>query len=174
MAIVEIEIDAADIIATLTGLVTALDDTSRDAMTLSMDIVAAEARTRAPVSPGSAADGGLVDGSGFMRRSIGTGTVEGSLTAGTLAGVVSASAPYALHVEYGTKAHEYGPRKKKAMRWASNGGRNGWAFAKWVKHPGTAAQPFLRPALASSHGAIVQRFQVATRLAIARAKKGAR
>jgi hypothetical protein len=106
-----------------------------------------------------------------VRRSIGAGDIDGTFSGGGLTGTVSASAPYALHVEYGTSKHEYGPKKKKVMRWASDGGRNGWAFSKWVKHPGTAAQPFLHPALAGNRDAIVRRFQTSVRRAIVRAKK---
>lgn len=174
MARIEIDIDASGLKNTLANLIGELDTSLSDAMTLSLDIVAAEARTLAPISPGSAADGGVVDSSGFLRRSIGAGPVEGTFSEGGLSGTVSASAPYALHVEYGTKPHVIKPRTKRALRWASAGGKNGWAFAKQVNHPGTAARPFLRPALTRNSDAIVSRFQVATRLAIARAKAGAR
>ena len=178
MALVEIEFDASSLSAMLARLPGELDRSmggAGGAMALSLDIVAADARTRAPVSPGSAAEGesAVAEATGFLLRSINTGPVEGDFVTG-ITGTVSASAPYALHVEYGTKAHIIRPKNKKALRWASGGGAGGWAFAKSVKHPGTTAQPFLRPALTASRDAILNRFSVATRLAIARAKAGAR
>ena len=175
MSIVEIEMDATALVATFGRLIGEMDATMAQAVELSLDIVAADARTRAPISPGSAADGEFMGpvNTGYLRRSIGAGDVTGSFSDGGLEGVVSASAPYALHVEYGTKPHEIRPKNKRALRWASAGGKNGWAFAKVVKHPGTAPKPFLRPALTANRDAIINRFSVATRLAIARAKAGA-
>lgn len=196
MSIVEIEMDATALVATFGRLIGEMDTTMAQAVELSLDIVAADARTRAPISPGSSADGesAAQEATGFLRRSIGAGDVEGTFSAGGLVGVVSASAPYALHVEYGTKPHEirpkanrasFGPNQsgynsqntkpgKRALRWPGGaGGAGGWAFAKVVKHPGTAAKPFLRPALTANRDAIINRFSVATRLAIARAKAGA-
>lgn len=51
-------------------------------------------------------------------------------------------APYVMHVEFGTKPHVITPRNKKALYWT------GAAHpVKLVRHPGTEAQPFLRPAI---------------------------
>jgi HK97 gp10 family phage protein len=47
---------------------------------------------------------------------------------------------YATHVEYGTAPHEIRPKNKKALYW--KGAEHPVAV---VHHPGTAAQPFLRP-----------------------------
>ncbi|MEU1309505.1 HK97 gp10 family phage protein [Streptomyces cinnamoneus] len=49
---------------------------------------------------------------------------------------------YALYVEMGTGPHVITPRNKKALYWP--GARH--PVAK-VNHPGTPAQPYLRPAL---------------------------
>lgn len=51
-------------------------------------------------------------------------------------------APYWADVEYGTKPHMIYPVNAKALRWE---GPSGPVFAKKVKHPGTKAQPFIRP-----------------------------
>lgn len=53
-----------------------------------------------------------------------------------------ANAPYWAHVEYGTKPHMIIAVNKKALRWESGGAVH---FAKTVHHPGTKAQPFIRP-----------------------------
>ena len=49
---------------------------------------------------------------------------------------------YAKHVEFGTKAHIIRPKNKKALHW---GGKKG-PVVKFVHHPGTEAQPFIRDA----------------------------
>jgi hypothetical protein len=73
-----------------------------------------------------------------------------------------ASANYAAHVEYGTKAHVIKPRNKKALRFPAGGtsttlsgrvrtgelrrlGKGAYVFSKGVQHPGTKPQPFMRP-----------------------------
>jgi len=48
---------------------------------------------------------------------------------------------YALFVEYGTVPHVIKAKNAKALHWKS-GGKD--VFAKWVNHPGTKAQPFIR------------------------------
>ena len=57
---------------------------------------------------------------------------------------------YALYVEFGTPPHIIKPKTAKALHWKvdSIGPRGGKketdVFAKVVKHPGTAPQPFIR------------------------------
>lgn len=46
------------------------------------------------------------------------------------------------YVEYGTEPREFGPRTKKALWWPG-----AHHPVKKVYHPGTPAQPFMRPAL---------------------------
>lgn len=89
---------------------------------------------------------------GNLGRTIRLGTVtDDSVTvlAGGRSGV-----GYARAVEFGTQPHVIVPRRRKALAW---GGRrrlsgalaSGSAptfFAKRVNHPGTRAQPYLRPA----------------------------
>lgn len=154
----EIKLDVRGLTASLGRLMDEMDRTFEGAMAESMDIVAQEAAIRAPLVTGE------------LVLSINAAPVTGSLSAGTLTGIVSSSLPRALWVEEGTEAHVIRPRKKKALRWASNGtGAEGWRFAKKVNHPGTKAKPFLKPALASKREAIEAKFESATRLAIRRA-----
>lgn len=67
--------------------------------------------------------------------------------AGGLTGVItldSNRAHYGYFVHHGFPAHNIRPKNKKALRWAS-GGR--FAFAKSVRHPGFAGDPFVFNAL---------------------------
>lgn len=73
---------------------------------------------------------------GNLRRTIHIGQVT-SRSAETIAG-----AKYAAAVEFGTRAHEIRPRNKRTLRWKGSGGV---VFAKFVRHPGTRAQPFMIP-----------------------------
>lgn len=58
---------------------------------------------------------------------------------------IHAHAPYAAYVELRTRPHTIRRRRAKALRWVEPSGRV--RFAWKVRHPGTDAQPFLRPAL---------------------------
>lgn len=70
---------------------------------------------------------------------------------------VAAQASYARAVEEGTQPHTITPRAKKALRWAATASKRRlsgrpakrarvrWAFAKWVRHPGTGPRPYLIP-----------------------------
>jgi HK97 gp10 family phage protein len=89
-----------------------------------------EARRRAPVDTGR------------LRSSI----VSRAETSGRSVGyVVGTNVNYAAAVEYGTAPHVIKPKNKKALAWP--GGRH--PVAK-VNHPGTRAQPFMRPAIEMS------------------------
>ena len=57
--------------------------------------------------------------------------------------ILRSSANYSAHVEFGTKPHIIIPVNKKALHW-KKGEED--IFAKKVNHPGTNAQPFMRPA----------------------------
>lgn len=50
---------------------------------------------------------------------------------------------YAPYVEYDTKPHVIMPKTKRVLAWRT--GRT-WHFARRVQHPGTKAQPYMRPA----------------------------
>lgn len=55
--------------------------------------------------------------------------------------IIRISAPYWHFVEYGTEPHVIRPRTKKALWWPG-----AHHPVKMVRHPGTPAQPFIRPA----------------------------
>lgn len=86
---------------------------------------------------------------GDLRRSLGV-RVEGNRI------LVGPSAPYAPYVEFGTAPHDIKPKAgHKALKFMVNGHP---VYAKIVHHPGTKAQPFVRPAFeawAASLGAVV-------------------
>lgn len=53
-------------------------------------------------------------------------------------------APYAPWVHWGSRPHIIRPREKKSLRWPSGaGGKTGFVFAKWAKHPGFSGDPWL-------------------------------
>ncbi|MGV9579728.1 HK97-gp10 family putative phage morphogenesis protein [Streptomyces sp. NPDC003509] len=86
-----------------------------------------EARRRAPVDTGRLR-------SSIVSRSEGSGRTVGY--------VVGTNVNYAAAVEYGTAPHVIKPKNKKALYWP--GARHPVAQ---VNHPGTRAQPFMRPAV---------------------------
>ena len=86
-----------------------------------------EARRRAPVDTGRLR-------SSIVSRSEGSGRSVGY--------VVGTNVNYAAAVEYGTAPHVIKPKYKQALYWP--GARHPVAQ---VNHPGTRAQPFLRPAI---------------------------
>lgn len=55
--------------------------------------------------------------------------------------MLSAATDYAIHVEFGTKPHIIRIKDKKVLA------SKGQFFGTEIKHPGTEAQPFMRPAL---------------------------
>jgi HK97 gp10 family phage protein len=86
-----------------------------------------EARRRAPVDTGR------------LRSSIVSRTEGGGRQLGY---VVGSNVTYAAAVEYGTAPHVIVPKNRKALYWPGAA----HPVAK-VNHPGTRAQPFLRPAI---------------------------
>ena len=99
-------------------------------------------------------------------------------------------APYARFVHEGTKPHPILPRNaslskqwlyqkqnagkygipkgsKLVLRWATPGG--GWAFSRYVNHPGTKPDQFLYEAAATEQSAVVERFGRAVQAAKQRA-----
>lgn len=111
--------------------------------------VAQGMKRRAPVSP----DGSHGRRSGYMRSKVGWELHRDVI--GLYADIgCSARTPdgklYPLYVEFGTKAHTIRPKNGEWLRWAD---RTGVHFAKVVHHPGTRAQPFIRPALDDLRGA---------------------
>jgi len=96
--------------------------------------VTQEAKRLAPVSP----DGSNGKPSGYMRSRI-----DGKVTTDDgLVGYVEAHAEYPIYVEVGTGPHLIESHGDYPLR-----DSKGHVFGKTVHHPGTHAQPFLRPAL---------------------------
>jgi hypothetical protein len=54
-----------------------------------------------------------------------------------------APAPYASHVNYGTKPHPITPRHADMLKWQDD---EGWHFHMEVNHPGTQPDPFMTDA----------------------------
>jgi len=61
---------------------------------------------------------------------------------------------YGEYVEFGTRPHLILPKTKKALKFEVNGQE---VFSKKVLHPGTQAQPFVRPVLFKDLKRILQR-----------------
>ena len=57
--------------------------------------------------------------------------------------IIGPDTEYAEYVEFGTKPHEIRAKKGKALAFRMGGQT---VIVKSVKHPGTRAQPFVRPA----------------------------
>jgi hypothetical protein len=83
---------------------------------------------------------------------VATGRMRGSIykeADGLTARVGVRNVPYWMTVEYGSAPHIIRPATKKALHWPD--ARHPVAY---VNHPGTPAQPFLRPALMTRRGAL--------------------
>lgn len=80
--------------------------------------------------------------SGELEKSVMMRTLANGLTGEVY--LETGIANYGPFVHEGTKAHLIFPRKKKMLRWFSNGTA---IFAKRVHHPGTKKDPFLYNAL---------------------------
>lgn len=72
------------------------------------------------------------------------GSIKTKLTNGGMGAEVTATAAHAAYVEYNTRAHIIKAKKAKALKFNMDGKT---MFRKWVRHPGTKEQPFMRPAL---------------------------
>ena len=105
------------------------------------EVVTQGAKRRAPVSP----DGSNGRPSGYMRSKI--GWLIGTDSDGLYVDVISpaetpAGYPYDLGVEVGTVAHIIRSKGPYPLR----NRKTGQVFGQQVSHPGTNAQPYLRPA----------------------------
>lgn len=101
--------------------------------------------TRSTYRVGGAARRNAPSQHGKLRQSI-VESVKG------LEGVISVNAEHAGAVEFGTRPHLIKPKRKKALAFKPGAGFRFWDEAgrivvKLVRHPGTAAQPYLRPAM---------------------------
>jgi HK97 gp10 family phage protein len=75
--------------------------------------------------------------SGELRRSLQIKVETDKVTIGP-------NTPYAGYVEFGTQPHEIRPKSAGGVLVFTIGGRK--VFTKKVHHPGTKAQPYVRPA----------------------------
>lgn len=130
-----------------------------NAMGLALEVVVTEAKLRVP------------DKTGILKGSIQSLPPTGSFVGDTLEGVVAAGAPHALSAEDGTVPHVIRPKFRKALQFPMAGGKDGFGYAKKVNHPGTEAQPFLRPALEAKADEVADIFAGAIELGFAKSGK---
>ncbi|WP_188188050.1 hypothetical protein [Nonomuraea sp. SYSU D8015] len=115
------------------------------------EIVTQGAKRRCPVSPRGS--GGRP--SGYTRSKIGWELHRDAI--GLYTDIASPAKtpqgePLGLFLEVGTRPHVIRPKNPRGwLRWVGADGRV--HFAKKVNHPGTSAQPYLRPALEDLRGA---------------------
>ena len=69
---------------------------------------------------------------------------------------IGTNVEYAIDIEYGTKPHKITAKNGKSLKFKIN---NNIIYRKSVNHPGTAQQPFLRPAFFNNIGNIKRIFE---------------
>jgi hypothetical protein len=87
-----------------------------------------------------------------------------------LGGTVASNVEYARPVEFGSKPHIIRPKTAKVLRWSTGKGRPA-AYARFVRHPGTAAQPHLKPAFLKVAPEYLRKIPGALRTALRRARR---
>jgi HK97 gp10 family phage protein len=102
--------------------------TTREVLIQASNHILAEMEARVPVKTGN------------LRTSLGI-KVESDRV---IIGPNERQAPYGGYVEFGTKAHEIKPKSPTGVLVFKINGQK--VFAKKVNHPGTKAQPYVRPA----------------------------
>ena len=156
-----IEIDTSGIDEALGKLVPELDRHLSQAMQVASLEVTNEAKQRAPKDTSN------------LVTSIQPIPTQGTFSGGSLEGGVTATAPYAMHVEYGTglwgpKRARIFPKKKKALadltKWPP--------FGPVKSIRGMRPQPYMAPAWEAKRERVIEIFRSATRAAINRAGKG--
>ena len=97
---------------------------------------------------------------------IDTGNLRSSIQADLENGIIYTNVDYAPNIEYGTVAHTITAKNglSLAFKWknAPSGvktNKDGMVFLKKIKHPGTKAQPFMRPALWNNKKRILEIFK---------------
>lgn len=108
-------------------------------LTEACEVVLQGAKRRCPVSPAGSEYEGVRHPSGWLRSSIKSRVIPAG---SQYVGIVGTGVGYAWFVEFGTSPHVI--RAKHASVLANS---KGDVFGPVVHHPGTVAQPFLRPAL---------------------------
>lgn len=95
-----------------------------------------------------------------MNAPVDTGRLKNSIniipfTPGQIKYLLVAGVEYAEAIEFGTSPHIIKPLNKQSLKFKSG---NQVVFSKKVLHPGTEAQPFLRPALDQVKNVWVKRY----------------
>tara|TARA_R100000329_G_scaffold62626_1_gene55825 strand:- start:213 stop:659 length:447 start_codon:yes stop_codon:yes gene_type:complete len=85
-----------------------------------------------------------------------TGRLRGSINVKKeyLSKVIGTNVEYARDVEFGTGPHEIVAKNKKVLA----NKKKGIIFGKRVKHPGTEAQPYMRPAFQNNKKRVAEFF----------------
>lgn len=151
------ELDPAAMIAACQRVHGLLESNVPQALQLSADLVAAEAKQ----------NHNYVDRSTNLTNSIDKDEVQGTFRSG-LSITVSAGAWYGVIIELGTKKKNYPivPRFRKWLRFPNAGG---FAFSKGVIHPGITGRKFLANALEAKEPKIQGVLNDATELSFAQA-----
>jgi HK97 gp10 family phage protein len=103
-----------------------------------------------------------VERSAKQKAPVDTGTLRASIQIapdGVAAYLVGTSVEYAPDVEFGTQPHVITPTDAEALRFEGSGGDI--VYAQSVDHPGTPAQPFLRPAIREHESDLVENIRAA-------------
>jgi len=98
-----------------------------------------------------------VERSAKQETPVDTGTLRSSIqTARVDVGehIVGTNVEYAPDVEFGTRPHVITPDEADALAFKGTGGE--MVFTRRVEHPGTPAQPFLRPAVRDHQSDLVE------------------
>lgn len=109
------------------------------------------------------------DRTSALRRSILRGPVEGSVSAGDLRIELRAGGArmvYAAAIHDGSRAHDIVPKRRHTLRFVKG---SDFVFTRRVRHPGTAARPFLTEAIEANLGFAERALAQAHTAAFARA-----
>jgi HK97 gp10 family phage protein len=103
-----------------------------------------------------------VERSAKQKAPVDTGNLRASIQTvpdGLAQRLVGTNVEYAPDVEFGTQPHVITPTDAEALRFEGSDGDI--VYAKSVDHPGTPAQPFLRPALREHESDLVENIRAA-------------
>lgn len=148
---INIEFEVADLVQGLEAADDLIGRNVREALDNGADMVAARAKSHHD----------FTDRSKVLKESIQSDGVSGSWASGDLTAAVSAGAPHAAPIEFGSRPHVIRPRHKKRLRWPVEGG---FQFATEVHHPGNFEYGYLRDALEDKLPEIVEEVEAAVEL----------
>lgn len=110
-----------------------------------------------------------VEGSAKENAPVDTGTLRASIRfeqVSTGSYIVGSNVEYADDVEFGTSPHVITSDDAEALRFPGEDGEP--VFAMRVEHPGTPAQPFLRPALREHESDLVDNIESTIQTVVSR------